>query len=239
MDHQPNPSTTPTEVPLAFTCGGDRLAGSLHLPAGPGPFPAVVMAQGSGPADRDSGGYFGPIRATFLDRGLATFAFDKPGCGRSSGDWRRHGLSDRAEQIVAGLAAVRAHSAIDGERVGLWGHSQGGWLVQMLAGRRLPLAFAVAGSAPTITVREQIRYDIEHALIGLGHDDEAVEEALAFVTAVHGAADDGVPLDEVRRRLLDPAAGRPWFDDVPTADDAADWEHLRRLIGEPFEPTAA
>ena len=84
------------EVKLSFDWGGLKLAGSLDLPSGAGRHPAVLMAQGSGPADRDSGGYFEPIRQTFIDRGVATFAFDKPGCGESSGDWRHYALEARA-----------------------------------------------------------------------------------------------------------------------------------------------
>ena len=59
------------------------------------------MMQGSGPADRDGNGYFPHIRDTFLSRGLATFAFDKPGIGASMGDWRDYALRGRAKQAVA------------------------------------------------------------------------------------------------------------------------------------------
>ena len=43
---------------LAFDWRELTLAGTLFLPHGDGPYPAVVMVQGSGPTDRDSGEYF-------------------------------------------------------------------------------------------------------------------------------------------------------------------------------------
>jgi len=98
---------------IIFAWGDVRLAGTLHLPASPPPHPAVVMLQGSGPADRDSGGYFPPIRDAFLSRGIATFSFDKPGIGGSSGDWRQYDLADRTGQALTAIAAMRAHDAID------------------------------------------------------------------------------------------------------------------------------
>lgn len=48
------------------------------------------MLQGSGPADRTSDGYFTPIQDALLARGIGTCAFDKPGCGESTGDWREY-----------------------------------------------------------------------------------------------------------------------------------------------------
>src|SRR6476646_8265081 len=113
-----------------FPWGDDRLAGTLYLPASPPPHPAVLMLQGSGPADRDSGGYFPPIRETFLSRGIATYSFDQPGIGGSSGDWRRYALAGRTDQALAAIALLRAHEEIDPQRIGVWGQSQGGWLVQ-------------------------------------------------------------------------------------------------------------
>jgi len=227
------------EVRLSFDWDGVRLAGSLHVPVGVGPWPSVVMAQGSGAANRDSDGYFGPIRETFLDRGIATFAFDKPGCGESSGDWHHYGLAGRAGQIVASLDLVRDHPAVDAERVGIWGHSQGGWLVQMLAGRTLQLAFAIASSGPTIGVREQILYDCEQTLRSLGHDDEEIRQALALTEELHQAAIDSAAFEAIHRQLLEPASRKPWYGNYPAIEDADDWHHVQVLVGEPFEPVAS
>ncbi|MGI8855268.1 MAG: alpha/beta hydrolase family protein, partial [Thermomicrobiales bacterium] len=150
------------EITVAW--GGVRLAGTLHLPTSLPPHPAVLMMQGSGPADRDSGGYFPPIRDAFLSRGIAVYSFDKPGIGGSSGDWRRYGLADRTEQALAAITLLREQEGIDPRRVGIWGHSQGGWLVQMLAARLSDLAFAIANSGPAIGVEQQDRYGCEHTM---------------------------------------------------------------------------
>ena len=226
------------QVQLSFDWRGLRLTGSLYLPSGNGPHPAVLMAQGSGPADRDSGGYFEPIRQAFIGRGLATFAFDKPGCGESSGDWRHDGLDDRAAQVVAALELVRNHPAINHERVGIWGHSQGGWLVQKIAGRDGALAFAIASSAPTIGVHEQILYDCEQAIRNQGHTELEIREALTLTRALHRAAATDVDFESISRELLEPASLRPWYDSYPTIEDADDWQHVKLLIGQRHEPVS-
>jgi predicted alpha/beta-fold hydrolase len=63
-----------------------ELRGVLLLPAGQGPFPALVFLHGSGCSTRDD------MRAaaeTFVKRGYAGLLFDKRGCGAFQGDWTR------------------------------------------------------------------------------------------------------------------------------------------------------
>ena len=110
-----------SSIDITFDWEDLRLAGTLQVPAGPGPHPAVVMAQGSGPADRTSGGYFTHIKRSFLERGIAAFAFDKPGCGESTGDWRNYGLLGRASQLEMAIHAVGRHSAVDASKIGVFG----------------------------------------------------------------------------------------------------------------------
>ncbi|MEM9615111.1 MAG: alpha/beta fold hydrolase [Actinomycetota bacterium] len=245
-------SPGPSAVPLSFEWEGLRLVGTLHPPAdgsaGTGRdetrsvdrrWPAVVMAQGSGPADRDCGGYFPPIRDAFLRAGIATFAFDKPGCGESEGDWYHYGLLGRGDQLIAALDLLRHQPTVDADRVGLWGQSQGGWLVQLLAGGRTPLAFAIANSAPTLTVAQQIHHDIEQTLRAAGHGDADVEQALALADALHTAATDGTTHEAATAELLAPAEQYDWYRHFPGIDGPDDWRHLGLLVGEPFDPCAA
>lgn len=229
----------PTPVELDVEIDDLRLAGTLHLPEGEPPYSAMVMVQGSGPADRDCDGYFDPIRAAFLSRGIATCAVDKPGCGASTGDWREHDLAARAEQIVAVVAALRDQPSIDAHRIGVWGQSQGGWVVQQLAAADHGLACAIANSGPSIGVAEQDEYATEHTLRRDGFGDAEVEEALAFTRALHGAARTGAAFDAVLRDLVDPVADRSWYGLGLTAEHAPDWELICRFASEDYRPVDA
>jgi pimeloyl-ACP methyl ester carboxylesterase len=215
-----------------------RLAGTLHLPAAPPPCPAVLMLQGGGAADRDFGGYFPPIRDAFLARGIATFSFDKPGVGGSTGDWRHYALEGGAEQAVAALDRLRAAEGIDGRRVGVWGHSQGGWLVQMLAARDPDLSFAVANSGSAIGIERQDHYGWEQTLRADGAADQDVAAALAFLRAVQEAAHRGDDFATVEERLVRAARGQSWYGYLEI-EDAVDWGHERRFIQEAYEPLEA
>lgn len=227
-----------TRQEIAISWGDVRLAGTLHLPASPPPHPAVLMLQGSGPADRDGDGYFVPIRDAFLSRGIAAYSFDKPGIGGSSGDWRHYALAGRTDQALAAIALLRAHDAIDARRVGVWGQSQGGWLVQMIAARLPDLAFAVANSGPAIGVEEQDRYGCEHTMRAAGKTEDQIARALVFLDAVHAAALRGDDYATVERQLLEPARGEAWYGYL-TIDGAEDWGMICRFVGERYDPAAA
>jgi pimeloyl-ACP methyl ester carboxylesterase len=210
------------------------LSGTLHRPDGLPHRPAIVLMQGSGPADRDADGYFAEIRRPFLDRGIAVYAFDKPGCGRSAGDWRHHGLFDRADQVVAALEAVRSDDGVDPDRVGVWGQSQGGWMAQLVAAGAGRPAFAVSNSGPSMGVREQNLYGCEHTMRADGHPESEIAAALEFIEVLYAAAERNAPWDEVAG-IVESIDDAPWYGYL-TVDDELDWEFGRILLEEDYQP---
>ncbi|WP_039786173.1 acyl-CoA thioester hydrolase, partial [Actinoalloteichus spitiensis] len=81
------------------TDDGAALAGTLTLPAGPGPHPAVLLLHGSGPLDRDGNTpklptNLGPALASALAaNGIATLRYDRRGAGRTPGVWQAAGFT--------------------------------------------------------------------------------------------------------------------------------------------------
>ncbi|WP_143108203.1 alpha/beta hydrolase family protein [Geodermatophilus obscurus] len=142
------------EIPLTVP-GEPPLAGTLTLPDSPGPVPAVLLAPGSGPLDRDSDhrrARFGVTRDlahALAAAGLASLRYDKRGVGGTPGDWRRAGFSDAADDLVRARDALAARPEVDGDRVVLAGHSEGALLAATAAARGVPCAGVVllAGSA--------------------------------------------------------------------------------------------
>ena len=223
---------------LTFSWDGLSLAGTLHNPDAEGPHPAVLMMQGSGVADRDSGGYFVPIRETFLRMGIATFSFDKPGCGASTGDWRHYALEGRAAQAMTAVEFLRCQPSVDEMRVGIWGQSQGGWLAQMLASRLPDLAFAIANSGPSIDIAAQNLYGCSHTLRAQGFDDDDIEQALVFMSDLQNAAFNAMSYEEVETTLLADARKQPWYGYV-SIEDAEDWAEGCVFATDAYQPREA
>jgi pimeloyl-ACP methyl ester carboxylesterase len=131
-----------------------RLAGTLTLPRGRGPFPAVVLVSGSGPNTRDEpilGHRIFLVLADHLTRaGVAVLRYDKRGVGASTGDYAHATTADFADDATAALAYLRARGEIDPKRVGLIGHSEGGLIVPMVADRAPAPAFIVMMAGPGV-----------------------------------------------------------------------------------------
>ena len=133
------------ELQVALT-GEQELAGTLALPDGDGPFPAVLLASGSGPLDRDSNhrrAAFDVARqlaGALAAAGLASLRHDKRGVGASPGDWRAAGLYDNVDDLAAAFATLAARPEVDPARVLVAGHSEGALLAVALAARGAPAA---------------------------------------------------------------------------------------------------
>lgn len=90
---------------VAFRSGKVSLAGTLFVPFGAGPHPAVVLAHGSGP--RDGRGLL-LMADLFARNGIAALAYDKRGSGDSTGSYRTIGADFRslAEDVVTRAMTV-------------------------------------------------------------------------------------------------------------------------------------
>jgi len=148
-------------VPHVFENGDARLAFTLDLPPGKGPFPAVVLGHGSGKTTRDQ-----LIWASrhFTSLGFAVLRFDKRGVGESTGTYVFVGTKDSpwvfpqlASDVAAGVRFLRTRPEIDPRRIGLFGSSQAGWILP-LAARDADVAFVVLWSGPVCSVGQEMFY---------------------------------------------------------------------------------
>jgi hypothetical protein len=120
-----------------------------------GPVPAVVTITGSGQQDRDelipiAGGIrlFRQVADTLSRRGIAVLRLDDRGLGASGGDPRTATSADFADDIRAALAYLRTRRDIDGTRLGLVGHSEGGAIAPMIAATDPKLKAMVVMAGP-------------------------------------------------------------------------------------------
>jgi dipeptidyl aminopeptidase/acylaminoacyl peptidase len=137
---------------VTFSSASARLSGTLYLPSGKGPHPALIFVHGSGSDSREQYRFYGDI---FARRGVAVLVYDKRGVGSSTGDWRRSPFSTLIDDTLAGVSFLRGHHAIDGTKVGVWGGSEGAIVAASAASRDPGIAFVVMQSATGVTFAEQ------------------------------------------------------------------------------------
>ncbi len=164
------------EVAYDNTIDHVKLAATLTLPRGKGPWPAVVLITGSGPQNRDEEllGHkpFLVLSDYLTRRGIAVLRADDRGIGKSTGNFTAATTADFANDTEAGVAYLKARPEIDPAHIGLIGHSEGGLIAPMVAARSQDVAFIVL-MAGTGVIGEDILY-AQSALIGkAGGESEA------------------------------------------------------------------
>jgi len=205
------------EVKIAS--GSNSLAGTLTLPPGKGPHPAVVLITGSGPQNRDEE-VFGVkpflLLADNLTRaGIAVLRCDDRGVGGSTGNISQATSADFAEDALAQVRFLRARPDIDGKRIGLLGHSEGAIVAPMAATRSKEVAFIVLMSGPALT-GEKIMI-AQNDLVGRasGLPEERIRQNGELQRKTFAAVRSGEGWDEVKAGIQ--AVARQSFEQIPEA----------------------
>lgn len=163
-----NPQFDEREFVVAGNSEGIELGGTLTVPSGEGPFPAVILLSVAGPNDRDQAfadhaGF--KVLAEFLStHGIAVARFDDRGVGKSTGDYFGASWNNLAEDALAILQMVKKHKQIDSKRMGFAGMSQGGAVAAIAAARSNEVAFLVLMSAPGLSGKQTLEIQLNTML---------------------------------------------------------------------------
>lgn len=214
---------------LDFDRGGWRLRGTLTLPARRSgeQVPGVVIVHGSGPLSRDGvmrgqlGLGFGfelsvyrRLAEALAEHGYAVYRYDKRTCGEFN-----HCATNRYPTVPyellevefntteylrdaeAAVDAMAAHPNVDGRRLFVVGHSQGGTLVPALLTSRRDLRAGVMLAPPFHPLSNLLAQQSERvawAFAAIGQSDRAEQERALLVAAARalGHVESGTHLGE-------------------------------------------
>ena len=190
----PEPATGDgTAEDVSFLGGAPQveLAGTLTLPPGDGPHPAIVLMSGSGGQDRDSAfpgvtglKPFALIAEALTEAGVAVLRYDDRGIGRSTGVHADAVLQDFASDGRAALDFLATRDDIDAGRMGLLGHSEGGAYASIIGASDPRVAFIVALAAPAIPGVELLIEQNEAVARAGGETEAEVAHIRAFAEIV-------------------------------------------------------
>ena len=198
---QAAPSPTHRDEEVTFRSGSITIAGTLSIPSGSGPFPAVVLLSGSGLQNRDSEVFgfrpFKLIADAFAERGIAVLRCDDRGVGGSTGSVAEATSEDFAADALAAVRLLRARREIDGARVGILGHSEGAIVGAIAASKSSDVAFLVWLAGSAVPGGEIVRMQAASLARAAGASENAVDEILRHHAAFMAAITEDAPDDTV------------------------------------------
>lgn len=175
------------------------LEGTVFAPREPGRYPAVVFVHGAGPGNRSG---LVDQAESLASAGIVALVYDKRTIGYSFAN-RDFGLL--ADDATAAVRMLRGRPEVDPARVGLWGVSEGGWVVPIAAARSSEVAFAILVSAANVSPQSQALWALDahmrriEAPEGLRY---AMARALSMGEFNYSRHDPVPPLEAVRQPVL-------------------------------------
>lgn len=141
------------QVPIQLPAQDGVLAGTLTVPAGPGPFPAVVLVSDEEAQDRDHSDGTHKMFLVLADRltraGFAVLRTDDRGVGGSLGSVYDSTVEDTARDVLASLTFLRTQEGIDPARLGVIGYGEGALVGAMAMGLEPTSATGLVVLAPS------------------------------------------------------------------------------------------
>ena len=160
------------------------LAGSLTIPQGKGPFPAVIMITGSGAQNRNEEilGHkpFMVITDWLTRKGFAVLRYDDRGIGKSQGNYAAATSADLATDAAAAFSFLKADPDIDPGMIGFIGHSEGGLIAPIVASEKNDVAFIVSLAGPGLSGDRIIFRQSADISRASGLSDEEIKESLSI-----------------------------------------------------------
>jgi fermentation-respiration switch protein FrsA (DUF1100 family) len=178
--------------------GEITLAGTVFLPLGGGPFPAILLNSGSGPQDRQGNSppalmtnMFTILAERLTEAGIAVLAYDERGVGESTGDYNSADLEDLLSDVEVLLDYLEAHPQIDEKRLAMLGHSEGAYFAPLFAQRLSAVVLLAGSSIPLDQIMvEQVDYQLSKPFLS-AQEKAALEEYKPLIDQLLQEAREG------------------------------------------------
>jgi dienelactone hydrolase len=174
---------------LSIDAGDVKLGATLYLPAGRGPFPVIVIVP-AGAVGRTASATFPNF---FVAEGFGALVYDRrPGSAP---------FTTYAADAVAIVEYLRKRANIDARNVGLWGHSQGGWVSLVAASQSPAISFVIDHSGMLLPAWQQDLYRVAAEARADGVAEEDIARALQFESRLMTVAATGQGWPEIAEMM--------------------------------------
>jgi len=195
------------EEEVTFDNGDVTLAGTLTLPEGAGPHPAVVLISGSGAQNRDEEVFgfkpFAILADHLTKQGIAVLRYDDRGMGGSTTGTADDTSETYASDVQAAVDYLKGRSEIAATQIGLVGHSEGGIIGPIVATQGGDIAFLVLIGSTGVPGKELLPAQVGAIALASGATEEETKAAVALEERVIAAVLTGEGMNQVKSELVE------------------------------------
>ena len=201
----------PNDEAVRILANGFSLAGTVSKPAAPakGPFPAVILAGGTGNYERDEliAGIpiLGQLAGALADAGFIVVRYDKRGLGQSGGRPEVVTLTDQSDDLRAAFKFLTSRKDVDSKRIAVVGHSEGGLVALISAAAEKKIGAVALLATNGVSGADLVLQQQEHALSRMNLTDAEKQARIVMQKRINDAAITGKGLDgftpDVRRQI--------------------------------------
>ena len=223
------------DIEVSFGSEEYPISGSLTLPEGEGPFPAVILVHGSGPSDRNE--QIGP-NLPFMDlaqqiaaQGVAVLRYDKRTYlyGNEMAQLTDITVQDETiDDVVYALHYLKTLDTINSKQIYIAGHSLGGYLMPRIAAQTPDASGYILLAASARPLEDLILEQTEY-ILGLEKNlDEASKEKLLKQTQdMVSTIKSLTPEDTYTAEQLGGVPASYWLD-LKSYDPIAEIQHINK-----------
>lgn len=208
-----------TESDLTVGAPNWPVPGTLTVPTGRGPFPAVVLVHGSGPEDLDE--TIGPnkpfkdLAVGLASRGIAvlrynkrTYKYAKSLAGIANFTVKEESIDD----ALAAVAKLRLDSRIDPKRIFVLGHSLGGTLVPRIGAADPSIAGLISMAGATGKIEDAMMAQVTYLATASGtltpEGQKLIDDTKVLVATIKALT----PADASNPKSIGGAPAAYWLD---------------------------
>jgi len=208
-----------TESDITVGAAGWPLPGTLTMPAGDGPYPAVVLVHGSGPEDRDE--TIGPnkpfkdLALGLASRGIAVLRFEKRTqayAGKLGGVAHFTVKEESIDDAVAAVAKLRTTPKIDPKRIFVLGHSLGGTIAPRIGAADPAIAGLISLAGATRKIEDAMLAQVTYLATASGpitpDGQKQIDDTKKLIETIHALT----PADAASPTSIGGAPAAYWLD---------------------------
>jgi len=223
-----------TKTDVSFGGAEPHVNGTLYIPEGEGPFPAIILVGGASSNQRAQWSY--RSRADYYARmGVAALIYDRREILTPLPDGTFPDFQTQTDDIIAAHALFAARDDIDAGAIGIQAGSQGVWLSAMAEAQTDGFAFLIFTGVPAVTPAASQFQTTIHGMRDDGIAEEEIAKAVAYLRLYFYVAQTGEGWGELAAAMA-AAEGETWFDYVDQPRTIEDLNWWNRVMT--YEPRA-